>query len=60
MNIPDQVAAIVREAVAAADAGKGPDACPYLPGSDAEITWKDAFYVRAAAHLLLPVYLSAA
>jgi len=51
MNIPDD--AIQNAAKAAADSGKGPDACPYLPGSDARRTWEDVFYTRLA-RLLQP------
>ena len=54
MNITEQTEAIKREAIAAAEGGKGPDACPYLPKSAAAGTWKDAFYARLA--LLLPPF----
>lgn len=50
----EQVDAIKNEAIAAAEGGKGPGACKYRPGSDAECTWKDAFYVRLAS--LLPPF----
>lgn len=46
MNEAEQIEAIKLEAIAAADGGKGPGACKYRPGSDAERTWKDAFYVH--------------
>lgn len=44
MNITQQTEAIKREAIAAANGGKGPESCPYTKGSDAEIKWKDVFY----------------
>lgn len=39
---------IKTEAIAAAERGFGPGECRYVPGSDAERTWKDAFYVRVS------------
>jgi len=39
---------IKNEAIAAAERGFGPGECPYLPGTDAERTWKDAFYIRVS------------
>lgn len=35
---------IKREALAAAERGEGPEACPYGAGSDAGIVWRDFFY----------------
>lgn len=37
---------IKRKAHEAAERDEGPGACRYMPGSDAERIWKDAFYVR--------------
>lgn len=41
-------ATIRAHAHGAADGGKGPEACPYAAGTDAEYAWKDAFYIRVA------------
>lgn len=32
----------------AAERGAGPEACPYIVGSDAEYHWKDTFYIRVS------------
>lgn len=37
-------AAIREHAEAAAEAGKGPESCPYAEGTDPEKCWKDCFY----------------
>lgn len=39
---------IKAQAYRAAENGKGPGACPYMPGSIYEEKWKDAFYVRVS------------
>lgn len=38
-------------ALAAAEAGKGPEACPYSLGSDPEYEWKDTFYLAVARQM---------
>lgn len=46
MNVQEQIEAIKSEAIAAANAGKGPSAFPYMPKSEAAATWRDAFYTQ--------------
>lgn len=37
---------IKAQARRAAESGKGPESCPYMPGSIYEEKWKDAYYIR--------------
>lgn len=37
---------IKRQARKAAERDEGPGACRYMPGSEAERIWKNAFYVK--------------
>ena len=51
--ITEQTESIKREAIAAAESGKGPDACPYAKDSEAERAWKDVFYSNPSLFLRL-------
>lgn len=39
---------IKRQAIDAANRGDEPTVCHYLPGSEMERIWKDAFYIRVS------------